>query len=110
MCHSLSIHKQMLRGFHIPSTTEITVAIRSQFFFSKPLKFTPRRSFLPIMSMVFAFSPKKKGLKSTMAPVETQKAPVVVWMSDADEAEEDAGAAVLLLQTVQPSDTADSQP
>lgn len=45
-----------------------------------------------------------------MAPVEAQKAPVVVWMSDAEEAEEDAGAATLLPQTVQPSHSADSQP
>ena len=42
-------------GFHIPSSTDITVAIRSQFLLSKPLKFTPRRSLFPIMSMVLLF-------------------------------------------------------
>lgn len=39
-------------GFHLPITTARTVAIRSQFFFSKPLKFTPRRSLWPIMSVL----------------------------------------------------------
>lgn len=49
-------------GFHIPSSTDRTVASRSQFLFSKPLKFTPRRSLLPIMSMVL-LSLQKKGEK-----------------------------------------------
>lgn len=43
--------QRILRGFHIPSTTDKIVAIRSQFLFSEALKFTPRRSLLPIISI-----------------------------------------------------------
>ncbi len=103
---SLSIHEQTLKGFHIPSSTDKTVAIRSQFLLSKPLKFTPRRSLLPIMSPVLLFPPKKG--ETTMAPVETQKTPAV-GMSDADDAEEEDGEAALLQQRMQPSDAADGQ-
>lgn len=61
------LYAQTSMGFHLPITTDRTVAIRSQFFLSKPLKFTPRRSLLPIMSVlcgVAFFLPQERSISN----------------------------------------------
>lgn len=71
-------YAQTSMGFYLPITTDTTVAISSQFFLSKPLKFTPRRSLLPIMSVLCGvalfFTPPGTVDKQT---TETQKNPAV---------------------------------
>lgn len=55
---------------HLPSSTDNTVAIRSQFLFNKPRKCAPRPPALPITSMSALLA--RRGGMATMAPVQTR--------------------------------------
>lgn len=57
-------------SWHLPSSTDDTVATRSQFLFNKPLQCAPRPPALPITSMA-DFLGRRGGI-ATMAPVQTR--------------------------------------
>lgn len=70
-------------SWHLPSSTDNTVAIRSQFLFNKPLKCAPRPPALPIPSMS-DFLGRRGGI-ATMAPVQTRNPGSVSHAADAAE-------------------------